>query len=139
VKGFYTFVYAATSDSFNKGAGDDTIKGFPVSLKDLLDFYLLNQNLRSLGQLTGNTVNADSIPWIYSKFNAMLYVNDTNGSLNSSWFRFTAGSKAVRTSAFAISPGCLDRGAPSSGEAYFALTMERRLFSGLRSLPRRFP
>jgi hypothetical protein len=41
VKGFYTFVYAATSDSLNKGAGDDAITGFAVSLEDLLDFYLL--------------------------------------------------------------------------------------------------
>jgi hypothetical protein len=78
-----TFVYAATSDSPNNGGGRNTITGFIAGAGgDLLDLHLLNPNLSIQGQLLpGNTVAADSIAWLYSGGNAMIYVNDTTGSL----------------------------------------------------------
>ena len=77
-----TFVYAATSDSLNRRAGDDVITGF-VTGSDVLNFHLLNNpSLHIQGPLSGNIVAADTITWQYSGGSAMVYVNDTTGSLN---------------------------------------------------------
>jgi autotransporter passenger strand-loop-strand repeat protein len=81
-----TFVYAATSDSLNTNGHSDKINGFAAGgpLNDLLDFHSLNPSLSIQGQLTGNTVNADSIAWLYSGGNAMVFINDTTGPLKTS-------------------------------------------------------
>jgi hypothetical protein len=75
-----SFIYALTSDSLNTVAGHDTITGFAAN--DLLDFSQLNTGLSIEGQVSsGSTVAADSIAWLYSMGNAMLYVNDTASAL----------------------------------------------------------
>jgi hypothetical protein len=78
-----SFVYAATSDALNTTSGHDTITGFKAtgSVHDLLDFSSLNSNLSVQGSLSENTVNPNSIAWLYLGGNAMVYVNDSSGSL----------------------------------------------------------
>jgi hypothetical protein len=79
-----TFAYAATSDSLNTTGGHDTITGFTAAstIHDLLDFSSLNPSLNIQGALSGNTVNANSIAWLYLGGNAMAYVNDTGSALS---------------------------------------------------------
>jgi hypothetical protein len=82
-----SFTYSATTDSRNTTTGHDTIAGFAAggSINDLLGFSALNSGLSIEGQISsGATVGADSIAWLYSGGNAMVYVNDTAGALATS-------------------------------------------------------
>ena len=80
------FVYAAASDSLNTPSGHDTITGFLASgaVHDVLDFSSLDPNLSVQGSLSGTTVNAESIAWLYQGGGAMVYVNDTANALATS-------------------------------------------------------
>ena len=80
------FAYAAASDSLNTAGGHDTIAGFLASgaVHDLMDFSPLDPNLSLQGALSGNTVDAGSIGWLYQGGGAMVYVNDTGDALATS-------------------------------------------------------
>ena len=81
-----SFLYASATDSLNTGTANDTITGFKVggSLNDLLNFSTLNPSLAIEGTISAGVVNADSIGWLYSGGNAMVYVNDTSMALATS-------------------------------------------------------
>lgn len=75
-----SFVYASTS------ASQATITGFATggSIHDLLNMSAINPTLAIEGSLSSGTtaVAADSIAWLYSGGNAMVYVNNTNSALS---------------------------------------------------------
>jgi Ca2+-binding RTX toxin-like protein len=79
-----SFVYSSVDDSANTATTHDTIAGFAASgaFHDTLDFSALNPNLSVAGELTGGTIAANSIGWVYSGGDAQVFVNNTGGALN---------------------------------------------------------
>ncbi len=79
-----SFAFAKTSASPNTSQGRTTIAGFSAdgSVRDLLDFSHLDPRLAIEGPVSSaSMVAADSIAWLYSGKDAMVYVNDTNSAL----------------------------------------------------------
>ena len=81
-----TFAYGAIGDSLNSSTGHDTIQGFLGGAGgDVIDLSQVNAHLSLAGRLSGGSIAADSIGWIYAaNGDAHLYVNNTGGALSTS-------------------------------------------------------